>query len=155
MAWLPLAGRPCGTKHMVKLKLDMDPDPEVTIIGISSHVKDYRLCWSLNRSMGLSFARRREDIVDGSPARPAHFPVFDHMDPDHDARLTLVSNHGADGILLKEHKQADYFLVADNELADTMPDLLDRVRRAEFVLTAFTLDFEHLREGHKLLQEPQ
>ena len=39
---------------MVKLKLDLDPDPEVFLIAISSHVNDYRLCWSLNRKLGIS-----------------------------------------------------------------------------------------------------
>ena len=27
------------------------------LIGISSHVNDYRLCWSLNRSLGIALAR--------------------------------------------------------------------------------------------------
>jgi hypothetical protein len=35
--------------HGQAFKLDMEPDPEVMLIGISSHVNDYRLCWSLNR----------------------------------------------------------------------------------------------------------
>jgi len=136
---------------MAKLKLDIEPDPEVTIIGISSHVHDYRLCWALNRSTGLVLTRRRADIEDDADGRSAHYSAFDHTEDGNPARCTLVHNHSADGVLLKEHRQADYFLVVDNELAETRPDLLDRVRSADFVLTAFPIAFGQLRAGHKLL----
>ena len=34
---------------MAKQKLEMDSDPDITVIGISCHENDYRLCWSINR----------------------------------------------------------------------------------------------------------
>ncbi|MCW5899787.1 MAG: IPExxxVDY family protein [Flavobacteriales bacterium] len=137
---------------MAKVKLDLDPDPEVTVIGISSHVNDYRLCWSLNRTMGLSLTRRREDISEDLGGRLASFATFDHEDPDNKDRLTLVHNHCENGVLLPEQRAADYFLVMDNAAAGSRPDLLDRLRRAEFVLAAFPLPFERLRAGYKLLR---
>ena len=136
---------------MAKLKLDLEPDPAVTVIGISSHVNDYRLCWSINRSVGLELTRRRTDISEETNGILARYSAYDHVDESTQARFTLVNNHCGDGILLKEHRQADYFLVVDNELVENTPDLLDRVRNADFVLTAFPLAFEQLRAGHKLL----
>ena len=56
---------------MTKFKLDMDPDPEVTLIGISSHVNDYRLCWALNRALGINLTRRKSDITDPGPEQLA------------------------------------------------------------------------------------
>ena len=134
---------------MAKFKLELDPDPEVTIIGISSHVHDYRLCWSINRTMHIALARRKVDIADGDGK--ARYAAFDHVDDPTNGRVTLVSNHGEEGKLLKDQRHADYFLVVDNELAERTPDLLDRLRGAEFVLTAFPLPFTQLRTGHKLL----
>ncbi len=136
---------------MAKLKLDLEPDPDVTVIGISSHVNDYRLCWSINRSMGLALARRRDDIAEETHGVLARFSAYDHVDDATQARITLVNNHSGDGILLKEHRQADFFLVVDNVLAENRPELLDQVRSAEFVLTAFPLPYEQLRAGYKLL----
>ena len=63
----------------------------------------------------------------------------------------MINNHSGDGILLKEHRQTDYFLVVDNELAERHPDLLNALRTADFVLTAYTIPYEQLRMGHKLL----
>ncbi|HPF90402.1 MAG TPA: IPExxxVDY family protein [Flavobacteriales bacterium] len=136
---------------MAKLKLSLEPDPDVIIIGISSHVNDYRLCWSINRSVGLELTRRRTDIADDANGIRALYSAYDHVDERSLARYTLVNNHSGDGILLREHRQADYFLVVDNELAQQHPDLLERVRHAEFVLTAYPLSYDQLKAGHKLL----
>lgn len=136
---------------MAKLKLDLGSVPDITVIGISSHVNDYRLCWSINRSVGLELTRRRDDITDEANGILARYSAYDHVDPPTQQRFTLVNNHSGDGILLKEQRQADFFLVVDNELAEDRPDLLDRVRAAEFVLTAFPLSYDQLRAGHKLL----
>jgi len=144
---------PTATTHMAKLKLDLEPDPEVTVIGISSHVNDYRLCWSLNRSMGLALRRCDADIVDGGPGRSTAYAAFVHTEEDPEGRYLLVSNHGTDGILIKEQRQADFFMVVDNAIAEREPELLQRIRAAEFVLTAFDLPFADLRMGHKLLHE--
>ncbi len=138
---------------MAKIKLDLEPDPEVTVIGISSHVNDHRLCWSLNRSMGLALRRSDMDIVDDAPGRSTDYAVFVHTERDPEGRYLLVSNHGTGGVLIKEQRQADFFLVVDNVLVEHDPELLYRVRSAEFVLTAFDLPFANIRKGHKLLPE--
>lgn len=136
---------------MAKHKLDLDPDPEVTVIGISSHVNDHRLCWSINRSADLELTRRRTDITDETNGIQARYSAYDHVDEPTRTRLTLVNNHSGDGILLKEQRQADYFLVVDNELAELRPELLECVRRADHVLAAFLLPYDQLKSGHKLL----
>jgi len=136
---------------MAKLKLDMDPDPEITVLGISSHVNDYRLCWAVNRALDLSLTRRRKNIEEEIDGIRASYSAYDHVDPETQARFTLINNHSGDGILLREQRQADYFLVVDNELAEQHPDLVGRLRSAELVLTAFEIPFDDLREGHKLL----
>lgn len=130
----------------------MDPDPEVMLIGISCHENDYRLCWALNRELGINLARRAEDLMDPGPEKMASYSVFDHTDVVNEARWTLVHNHSTDGILLKDHKQADFFLVVEENAPITTRELIERVRRTEFVLTAFVLDARTERGVHKLLK---
>jgi hypothetical protein len=137
---------------VAKHKLDMEPDPEVMLIGISSHVNDYRLCWALNRSLGINLSRRASDITDMGPERPANYAAFDHVDDTSQATYTLVNNHCTDGVLLKEHRQSDYFLVVDEAASITPDELIDQVRRTEFVLMAYPLDPRKERGAHKLLQ---
>ena len=56
------------------------------------------------------------------------------------------------GVLLKEHKQADFFLLVDEAAPLTPEELIDHVRKTEFVLMAFPLDGCKERGAHKLLQ---
>ena len=136
---------------MAKLKLDLEPDPGVIIIGISCHENDYRLCWSINRALDLQLTRRRHNIQDEVNNIRAQYAVFDHLDQNNEVSYTLVNNHSADGILLKDQRQADFFLVVDDRVAGDLADLLERIRAADFVLTAFNLPYDQLKAGHKLL----
>jgi hypothetical protein len=137
---------------MARFKLELDPDPGFTIIGISCHERHYRLCWALNRSMGMQLTRRRTDITAPSGHRQARFATFDHIDPETNARCTLVENHGGGDLLMREYRQADYFMVVDDLLASSIPGLLERVRRTDFVLAAFPVELRTMKAGHKLLE---
>lgn len=137
---------------MAKLKLDSEPDPDVFLIAISSHVNDYRLCWSLNNSLGIQLSRRKRDIRGQGPEQQAYFPVFDHTEETSQANISLISNHAPEGVLLADQRQADFFLVVDGDTSLKPADILRHVRGAEFVLAAFNLDLKHIKDAYKLLQ---
>ena len=137
---------------MAKLKLDIDSQPDVFLIAISSHVNDYRLCWSLNNSLGLELCRRSKDIEGKGPERMAYFSAFDHTEEETQACITLISNHAPEGVLVADHRQADFFLLVDDDCSLRPDDALERIKNAEFVLTAFTLDINNIKGAYKLLE---
>ncbi|MBK7944637.1 MAG: IPExxxVDY family protein [Flavobacteriales bacterium] len=126
-------------------------DTQATVIGISCHVPDYRLCWSLNRALGTDLARRREDIVELVRGKELHYPVFLQSDAQGMSTWWLIANTCGKRRLISDQKEADFFLLIDAETAEHERDLTDRVRAAEFVLAAFPLAHADLRNGHKLL----
>jgi hypothetical protein len=137
---------------MPKHRLDSEEAmPDVVVFGLSSHVPDYRLCWSLNRAMNLDLSRRRNDIVERARGKDLHYPVFHQALADDAIAWSLIANTCGRRRLLTEQKEADFFLVINREAAGEAPDLLNKLRSAEFVLTAFPLAFSELRNGHKLL----
>lgn len=125
--------------------------PEVAIFGISCHVPDYRLCWAMNRALGLELARRRNDIVEASRGKELHYPVFQQTAPDGMATWTLVCNTCGKRRLISEQKEADFLLLVEEQTANREEDLLFRLRTVEFVLTAYPINWSELRMGHKLL----
>lgn len=134
---------------MAKHKLDLRPEPEVVVIGISSHVNDYRLCWSLNKSLELELTRRAED-VEGIDGAAASFAAYDHVFEDDGTLVSLLCNRSEGVLLLKEQREADFFLVLDENGPLRPDETLDRIRNAEFVLAAYTLDLKRLRSGLEL-----
>ncbi len=137
---------------MPKLKLtDEEVLPRAAVIGLSCHVPDYRLCWSLNRGLGLALQRRRHDIVEPAQGKELHYPVFEQTDDEGAAAIALVGNVCGRKRLIPGQKEADYFLVLSDRDERDAERLLESLRRAEFVLAAFPLDFASLRMGHKLL----
>lgn len=136
---------------MPKYRLEENVTPQLEVFGISCHVPDYRLCWSLNRGLGLDLTRRREDIVEEVKGRALHYPVFEQRDDEEELRWWLVANLCGKRRLLPQQKQADFFLVADAATAAREEELFERLRGAEFVLTAYVVDQGSLKMGHKLL----
>lgn len=137
---------------MAKLKLETESLPDAQVIAISSHVNDYRLCWSLNKCLGITLARRKQDIEDQGPEQRAFYPVFSHAVEDEGTHISLIGNHAPEGILIVNQRQADYFLVADGDNRPDAEELLERVRAAEFVLAAYPLDLHGIKGAYKLLQ---
>ena len=46
----------------MKYLLEEEYDYEFRLIGISCHAKDYRLCWSLNRFLGLGLIKEDQNL---------------------------------------------------------------------------------------------
>ncbi|MBK6341839.1 MAG: IPExxxVDY family protein [Flavobacteriales bacterium] len=139
---------------MAKHKLvdeEEDTVPKVSVIGISCHVPDYRLCWALNLALGLGLERRRTDIVEHARGKDLHYPVFQQVGAEGMTTWSLICNLCGKRRLIADQKQADYFLVIDQETAERETDLILRLRSTEFVLLAYPIDINELRNGNKLL----
>jgi hypothetical protein len=92
----------------------LDTGPVVfTVIGISSHENDYRLSWSINEQLGLTFAQG-DSLVSGAGKE---FTCFVHEDDDQ--TLVLVSNRCDNGFLLEKYRNFDFILKFDTELNET------------------------------------
>ena len=119
-------------RNVVKL---MDTTPMVfTIIGISSHENDYRLSWSINEQLKLSFMQHT-----GIKTGDSHeFSCFLHQDDER--RLQLISNRCDDGFLLEKHKNIDFILKIDADLNETeTAEWIRDVRKVPLVSAAFQI----------------
>ena len=46
----------------MKYTLLEEYDYDFTLIGISCHAKDYRICWSINQRFGYDFEKQEHDL---------------------------------------------------------------------------------------------
>ena len=115
------------------VKLNTEPEA-FTIIGISSHENDYRLSWSVNEHLGLTFVQGDSLVTDDG----REFTRFVHEDDDQ--KLLLVSNRCDDGFLLEKHKNFDFFLKFVPELNEAeTSEWLHNLRKTPLVSAVFTI----------------
>jgi len=119
---------------MTRYKLVLEPDDEFTVIGISCHERDYRLCWRLNKAFELDLARCEPDILNQDVGSAySFFKEDDHIS------YHLIANRNDDGWLLPEHKQVDYFLTMDDPHQKPVVDMLKDIRGLNNVQAAYEM----------------
>ena len=138
---------------MAKLTLDIEYEYDFILVGISCHLKDYRLCWAINSgNMGIDFTKADDLVIHSKNKEESRFSKFIFDDEDINLCFNLISNRGTQGYLLPEQKQADYLLmVSGNFPEDQTSGLLKELKKIDFILTAFTIDVEKLKSKQNLL----
>jgi hypothetical protein len=161
-------------KHTLEIEYDYD----FTLIGISSHEKDYRICWALNQKLGLRLAKQESlEIKDKKEQTPSFFSFFSFTDEDAFMEYSVIANFsesksmvltentlfqnddssrsrhkGDNNLLIPEHKQMNYFFVLRGELdPEEVEELVREIREIDIVLTAIRIDVKGLKSKQNLI----
>jgi len=135
---------------MAKLVLDWKEEKEdsFAVIGISCHQKDYRLCWEINKLLGIDM-QKEEDIP--GPGNEISFSRYYFNNEDFLQEFYLLTNKIGKIYFAPELKQADYILQVYglNSEAES-DDLVQKINSIPQVLMAFPFNPENLKYGHPL-----
>lgn len=72
-------------------KLKLVPDfSDYTIFGLSTHLKDYKLCWHINSLMDVQLVRHPDLTVHDNP--DLQFSLFTHIEFTEHVDLFLIAN---------------------------------------------------------------
>ena len=141
---------------MKKQLLHIEYDYDFLLIGICSHAKDYRLCWEINKVLGIKLERENDKTLNldaGTPSSEssAH-SIYFYDDEDSNIKFHVISNKTSNETLITEQKQADYFLrVTGNNNPGYTEDVIKKLRSIKIVLTAYEIDPNKLKSKQKLL----
>jgi hypothetical protein len=138
-------------KQFLKSGLDTD----ISLIGISSQLRSYRLSFAMNEAMNFKFKRIDDFQLQGSQQDDIlQFPFFIYDDTDMKNHFCLVGNHHPAGNLVPSLRQVDYFLMARNPLEDDAKQaLLSKVRKISKVMAALEIDPLKTKDMDMLLEE--
>jgi len=159
-------------KHTLEIQYDYD----FVLIGISSHEKDYRLCWALNNKFGLELIKVDSLEIKGKKQEtPSFFSLFTFDHPDGFLEYTVVANlsesksgsiketdlfgsqlkahsHSENEFLIPEHKQMNYFFVVKGEVEESATEaMVKKMKEIDIVLTAIPIDVSQLKSKHNLV----
>ena len=137
---------------MVKHKLTLEEDFDFELVGICSNHADYRLCWAINKALGLGLSRAEDYEVVSKKEGQHLYSFYEYFDEDDHIEYTLIKNISDNyRPLIPEKEQIDYFLVIKNNAVRDIEDMLSRLKGLESVLTAFIFDPDDLKSKANLI----
>lgn len=136
---------------MSKTVLLTEFEYDFQLIGISSHAKDYRLCWELNKEFGIQLNKEEDVLFSTKKGDKAVFSMYFYQNEYEDKDLRLISNKSSGRLLIPESKASDFILMFYDYNEFEVREMLVKIRKINVVLTAFELDVDTLKSKENLL----
>ena len=162
---------------MAKHTLILEPDYDFVLIGISSHAKDYRICWALNNKLNIDLKKIDSLEIKGNKklSTPSFFSTFKFDDPGNFLEYVVLENFSEgkapspkENTLFKEERGAEpsveneylipeykhlnfFFIVKGEENENRVGELVTEIKQLEMVLTAIPIEVTTLKSKHNLI----
>ena len=139
-----------------KIYLDARSEPAFfTLLGISCHLRDYRLSYLFNHHLGFSFIKQDDlRIVPFSNKEHAEFSFYSFRNEERLTTFYLISNRSQSFFLVPEMKQFDFLLIVEGKYNKSEKDpLIKVIRSLPGVLTIFEIKFTEIKNYESLLSD--
>lgn len=136
---------------MSKTVLLTDFEYEFQLIGISSHAKDYRLSWEINKAFDTQLCKEKDVVYTDKKGNKAEFSMYFFQDEIEEKEVRLISNKSRGRILISGQKAVDYFLILYDFDSYEWSEMIRKIRKINVVLTAFEVDVLTLKDKENLL----
>ncbi len=136
---------------MAKLTLEVEEDYDFDLVGICSHVKDYRLSWEINKALGFDLMKDNNYEINVKGASQS-YSFFSFIDEENLIEFYLVNNRCANGVLLPEEKRSDYFLMTKGVLrGGQKAQIIKQIDNIKNVLKTHEIEVNQLKSKSNLL----
>jgi len=136
---------------MAKLTLEVEEDYDFEIVGICSHVKDYRLSWEINKALGFDLMKGNNYEINVKGDSQS-YSFFSYIDDDNLIEFYLINNRCSNGILIPEEKKSDYFLMIRGVLrGGQKEEVIEKIGNIKNVLTTYEIEVDQLKSKGNLL----
>jgi len=130
-------------------------DSDYILIGISCHLKDYRIVFSMNKELHLDLKKLRDFKVYKEKSKDElEYSFYYFKDSDRLTEYFFISNHHPEGKLIKEQKQTDYFMLIKGNIEEKeVSEMTGQIKKMPRVLTAFKVDFSKIKNFGLFLED--
>ncbi|RKR80945.1 hypothetical protein BDD43_1083 [Mucilaginibacter gracilis] len=136
-------------KKVLKFEIDLD----FVLIAITSPLKDYRLCYMVNKGLNFNFVRADDLHLDAlNGMAESYFSFFNCSWESSNTHFYLISNRGSDGYLIPEMNRTDYLLMIKNYIDENdLDDIVLRLNRIPEIVAATKVDPKKIKSRENLL----
>lgn len=164
-------------KVTFKLDIDFDSELDFNLIGISSSLRDYRLCHFINKHTGLNFIYGKESPLDHngnlknkSPEELDfhvlydtkgkskienihHFQMYRYCCKNFDYEYYIINNKSQEnGVLIPEVANFDYFMIIKHYIdSEDLMTLIDNMKSIDSIMLIKEIDPTILKSKENLI----
>ncbi len=139
------------TRSMGRLVLDIVEEYPYFLFGISASTRDYRLCWNLNKALGVALKRMPHVELFRKGGDRAEHSLYTFYSEAELAKYRLIENRSGNSLLLPDAPKADFLLMIDQSPAIDPEKILQVIRSIRSVLLAFEIEIDNLKTKQNLL----
>ncbi|MXV14151.1 IPExxxVDY family protein [Pedobacter sp. HMF7056] len=138
---------------MNKLILRYEPDLDFVLIAITAPLKDYRLCFKVNKQLRIQFARIDElSLQQANISEVSWFTRYNYFVAETETDYYLIANKGTEGFLVPEMKTADFFILIRSYIdVEELSALISALNKIPEVLVAAEVDPKRLKSKENLI----
>jgi hypothetical protein len=141
---------------MAKNKLDISYEIDFDLIAINASVKEYKLAWVLNKSLGWNLAKKKNIEIEFTGNK--NLSVSNYFYKTEYQSFRLLKNRAEDleeqfnAFLIPELKNFDYFVMLENE-SDSfdLNSFISKIKQIPFVQFAVIVDTAALKSRDNLI----
>jgi hypothetical protein len=136
-------------RKFLKFELDLD----FVLIAVTTSLKDYRVCYLINKHLNFNFTKSDDLAVDiHIGAAPVYFSLYQYSWEASETDFYFIANKGTDGYLIPEMKKADYFIMIKNYIdEDDLDNLVSGLNRIAEIVAAVKIDPKKIKSRENLL----
>lgn len=140
---------------MKKAKLYIEPTFDFDLLGLVSPVKDYKMAWLINKTLGLNLVRSEDILIEFLSAPNLEISQYFLTLPH--GFIQLLKNKSLNSsqqlaYLVPELKNMDYFLLMQDETGQINPaEFASHLTKNPFIQSAVRLDVSKIKSKENLL----
>ena len=133
-----------------KKKIVVEPFDDIKIIGICTHLEDYKLAWHINKLLNINLVKY-SDIVN-EDGLEFSFYLYDGGENCNTFNLVEIVN--SEGRWVNFSPATDYLIVIRNFINDeNLAKILEKIKRIESVHFAYLIDLDMNSKIDTLLED--
>ena len=140
---------------MKKAKLYIEPTFDFELLGLVSPVKDYKMAWLINKTLGLNLVRSEDILIEFLSAPNLEISQYFLALPH--GFIQLLKNKSLNSsqqlaYLVPELRNMDYFLLMQDETGQLKPgEFANHLAQNPFIQSAVRLDVSKIKSKENLL----
>ncbi|MBC7745172.1 MAG: IPExxxVDY family protein [Flavobacterium sp.] len=138
---------------MNRTTLKYELDLNFVLLAITAALKDYRICFKINRQLRLNLARINDiELMFNADEKPFYFSRYYCKQNHTETEFNLIANKGSEGFLVPEMKTVDFFILIQNYIdKDELKQIIIGLNGIQDVQVAVEVDPKKLKSKENLI----